>query len=182
MPVLPSFVALLVALAPVGDGKPEVAAPVARVSAQRNEAGTPATAFQTLIFGGGFEEGDLIAWDQFVGRCGTDPQCPTELRFFSLCVADTCEECVDSNDCLNNPTALGPMCVAGGCRCTTDAECVANPAGPVCDVVAGVCTCTADPECSGDATCNPTPYLGGLLTCWGLAAPPQPAYPARALD
>jgi hypothetical protein len=152
------ILALLLAAAPLLAGSP--------APAQCPE-GDRAEAVVTLIFGGGFEEGDLIAWDQLVGQCNLDPECPTQLRFFSRCITDFCEECVDSNDCLNNPTALGPTCVAGFCRCTSDPECAANPAGPVCDPVLQVCRCSSEAQCAGGAGCNETPYLGGLTTCWG---------------
>ncbi|MGH9465509.1 MAG: hypothetical protein ACRD0X_07660, partial [Thermoanaerobaculia bacterium] len=134
--------------------------------------GGEADGIEELIFGGEFEEGDLIAWDQFVGQCNVDPECPTQLRFFSRCVGDFCEECVDSNDCLNNPTALGPTCVAGFCRCASDPDCAANPAGPLCHPVAQVCSCVSEAACGPNTGCNATPYLGGLTTCWGLAPPP----------
>ncbi len=121
-----------------------------------------------LIFGfGSFEQSDLIAWDVFVGQCNLDPECPTQLRFLFLCRDDVCEECVDSNDCLNNPTALGPTCSAGRCRCASDAECAANPAGPFCLPLLDVCGCVEDADCGVAGTaCRETAYLEGATTCW----------------
>ncbi len=167
-----------------GPDRPASASPAPRSglpsASAPQPAGPPADAVLELIFGGAFEEADLIAWDLFVGQCDVDPQCPTQLRFLARCLDDLCEECVDSNDCLNNPTALGPTCVAGVCRCASDAECAANPAGPVCDLVAQVCTCASLDHCAPprSGTCKETPYLGGLTTCWGAAPPPL----ARAVD
>jgi hypothetical protein len=130
-------------------------------------AGAAATGAEGTIFGAGFETGDCIAWDQLVGGCETDAQCPTQLRFFAVCQTTACFECTEDADCLNNPTALGPTCdVANRCGCASSTECAANPAGPVCDAGAGVCTCETDLDCAAPAECRPTPYLQGLTTCW----------------
>ncbi len=119
---------------------------------------------QQVIFTGSFEQGDLIEWSAFVSACDGDAQCPQQLRFLWRCTG-SCVECVDSTDCLANPTALGTTRNAGHCECT-GGSCAANPAGPVCAAGPDACTCSGSGDCTPPATCNATPYLGGAPTCW----------------
>jgi hypothetical protein len=115
-----------------------------------------------------------------VGNCEATEQCtsqPTgpcdkECTDFSEthCVKNPaarnrCEECLGSEDCRNNPRAMGPICdtsdLAGTgfnfCICTSGADCLDSNTGRLCKIAEGVpnpllrqCVCDTKADCPKD--------------------------------
>jgi hypothetical protein len=67
---------------------------------------------------------------------------------------NVCVECLESQDCVDNPKSLGPNCSVeyNRCYCEGDPDCVDNPNGALC-TEGQYCGCQSPENCVAPAEC-----------------------------
>lgn len=117
------------------------------------------------------DQGDLRLTCQActAGRCAlcdNAKDCQKLSPTWNACTEDDrCVECTTTEDCADNPQALGTDCDVdlGFCTCASDNDCLGNAHGARCvSQKSGYCGCTSDSDCAMGKVCNTT---GGLDTC-----------------